>query len=115
MTDKDIISILSTYKQIKWKQLKSDIKEYLLNRYNDNYSITEKMILKESYYRILNNIDSCPICPICGNKCKFSISKYLFTCGSKKCSANECEMLGEPLELPEKKRRNIFQKPRLFR
>ena len=91
MTDKDIISILSNYKQIKWKQLKPDIKKYLLNRYNDNYSITEKMILKESYYRILNNIDSCPICPICGNKCKFSISKYLFTCGSKKCSANECQ------------------------
>jgi hypothetical protein len=91
MNDNDVIEYLLKYKQIKWKFLENNIKEYLLNRYDDNYSSCEKLILKESYYRILNNIEKCPICPICGNKCKFSYFNYLKTCGSPKCLAKECQ------------------------
>ena len=58
MTDNDIINDLSNRKQIKWKFLDNNIKQYLLNRYDDNYSSCEKLILKESYYRILNNIEN---------------------------------------------------------
>ena len=78
MTDNDIINDLSNRKQIKWKFLDNNIKQYLLNRYDDNYSSDEQQILKESYYRILNNIEKCPVCPICGNKCKFSYFIYFY-------------------------------------
>ena len=91
MNDNDIINDLSNRKQIKWKFLDNNIKQYLLNRYDDNYSSCEKLMLKESYYRILNNIEKCPTCPICGNKCKFLSFSYSRTCGSPKCLANECQ------------------------
>ena len=91
MTDNDIINDLSNRKQIKWKFLDNNIKQYLLNRYDDNYSNDEQQILKESYYRILNNIEKCPVCPICGNKRKFSYFIYLKTCGNHKCVAKECQ------------------------
>ena len=91
MSDNDIINNLFNRKQIKWKFLDNNIKQYLLNRYDDNYSSCEKLILKESYYRILNNIEKCPICPICGNKCKFLYFSYSKTCGSPKCLAKECQ------------------------
>ena len=91
MTDNDIINDLSNRKQIKWKFLDNNIKQYLLNKYDDNYSSDEQQILKESYYRILNNIEKCPVCPICGNKCKFSYFIYLKTCGNHKCVAKECQ------------------------
>lgn len=91
MSDNDIINDLSNRKQIKWKFLDNYIKQYLLNRYDDNYSNCEKLILKESYYRILNNIEKCQVCPICGNKCKFLYFSYSKTCGSPKCLANECQ------------------------
>ena len=91
MNDNDIINYLSSRKQIKWKTLDKNIKEYLLNRYTDNYSLLEKNTLKESYYRIFNNIEKCPICPICGNKCKFLYFDYSKTCGNHKCLAKECQ------------------------
>ena len=101
MTDEDIILILSKYKQIKWKFIDNNIKEYLLNRYNDNYSIDEKFILKESYYRILNKFNICPTCSICGNKRKFLYyeNKYSNTCGSPKCLAKECQKRREQTNL----------------
>ena len=91
MTDLDIITILSTYKRIKWKQLNTDIKEYLLSRFNDLSSVDEIDKLKEAYYRIVNKIETNPTCPICGNKNPFRNKKYLKTCGSPKCMANECQ------------------------
>lgn len=91
MNDNDVIKYLDKFKIIKWKLLDNSYQNYLINRYNDFYSIEKTDILKESYYRILNNIDVCPICPICGKKCKFTLNKYLKTCGSPKCSAKECQ------------------------
>ena len=99
MNDNDIINDLSNRKQIKWNFLDNNIKQYLLNRYDDNYSTEKTDILRESYYRILNNIDVCPICPICGKKRKFNSNKYLKTCGSKKCLANECQKRREETNL----------------
>ena len=91
MTDKEIIDILGKYKIIKWSLLHDNIKTYLLNRFNDNYSTNIINQSKESYYRIQNNIDICQRCQICNNKCKFNGSKYILTCGNPKCSARECQ------------------------
>ena len=91
MNDSDIIKYLDKFKIIKWKLLDDLYQNYLINRYNDFYSTEKTNILRESYYRILNNIDVCPICPICGKKRKFSSNRYLNTCGTNKCLAKECQ------------------------
>lgn len=91
MNDSDIIKYLDKFKIIKWKLLDDLYQNYLINRYNDFYSTEKTNILRESYYRILNNINVCPICPICGKKRKFSSNRYLKTCGSNKCLAKECQ------------------------
>ena len=67
MTDNDIINYFNQFKtnrKINWKKLPKDIFEYLKNRYNDNSTD----LLKESYARIINNIEILPECPICHKK-----------------------------------------------
>ena len=73
MNDKDIIDIFYTNKNKINSHLTNDtylnkhldIKQYLLNRYSDSLSI------KETIYRIKNNIEIRPVCPVCGNNLKF--------------------------------------------
>ena len=57
------------------------VKEYLLNRFDDSFDI------EENARRIKFNIETIPLCPVCGNKCKYIGSKkvYYFCCGDKKC------------------------------
>lgn len=65
-----------------------NIQKYLLNRYND-LTINSKTILKESLYRILNNIEIRKKCPICGKYTTFNpLKKY---CYNDHCSTS-CEM-----------------------
>ena len=85
MTDNDVIEKLKNKKQIKWfllDKFEPNIYKYLLNRYNDSESI------QESYYRILNNIEIRPICPICGGKLQFYKKTFRSTCINKKCKIN---------------------------
>ena len=74
---------------IRIKKNKYDnIKNYLLNRFDD-LSINSKTILKESLYRILNNVEHRLKCPICGKYTKFNPLKLL--CYNDHCSTS-CEM-----------------------
>ena len=78
-----------TYKFIDFKKLNNipqDIKTYLINRFNDSYSI------KETIYRIKYiseniNVEHKPKCPICGNPVIFLNKRTrLYTeCCSVKC------------------------------
>ena len=56
-----------------------NIRNYLMNRYNDSNNI------KESIYRIYFNIDTRPICPICGRLTNFDL-KIENSCYTKYCS-----------------------------
>ena len=56
-----------------------NIRNYLMNRYNDSNNI------KESIYRIYFNIDIRPICPICGCLTNFDL-KIENSCYTKYCS-----------------------------
>lgn len=47
------------------KHLEPDVKEYLENRYEDSESI------KETIWRILNDIEQRPVCKICGGRVEF--------------------------------------------
>lgn len=84
MTDNDIIIYLSNKKNIIWKYIPNNIKEYLANRFDDSES------LLESYVRLKYNIFEHPKCPICGKLLKFNNHKnlpvYQKYC-SYKCSA----------------------------
>ena len=81
MTDNDIIIELSKFKKIPWKLLNNDIKYYLSNRYKDIDDI------KESYFRIKNNIEESKKCKYCNNKVHFLsyIYGYSETCNNKEC------------------------------
>lgn len=66
-----------------------DVYNYIKNRYNDTVSTNDKELFFEVYYRIKNNIDKIPLCPICGNKVYFiHVGNYYYyakTCNSKIC------------------------------
>lgn len=61
------------------------IYNYLINRFDDcsNY--------KEAIYRIKNNIETVPICPVCGNKLKYSEALR----GYRKYCCRKCESIVE--------------------
>ena len=64
------------------KYYSQSIYEYLLNRYNDSYS------LKETIYRIKYNIDKRPVCKKCGKEIRFIGGKEIFTLFCCKSCAN---------------------------
>lgn len=70
------------------KQKYPNIKNYLLNRYND-LTINSKGILKESLYRIMRHIEYHTKCPICGKYTTFNPLKE--SCYNDHCSRS-CEM-----------------------
>ena len=83
MTDKDIISYFKNITVHNWNNIPEEYKIYLNNRFSDSESI------KESYWRILNNIEIRPVCHICGSKVKFigkSNNVFSKTC-SKECTS----------------------------
>ena len=70
---------------IKWNNLPKKYDNYLKQRYSDNVSNN----LKESYLRIIYNINVIPKCPICGNPVKYlgnEKNPYNKCCNNKKCS-----------------------------
>lgn len=58
---------------------------YLLQRYDDNVSKTDKLILSESLYRILNKIESAPKCRVCRNAVNYTPTRGYARFCSKKC------------------------------
>ena len=89
MTDIDIYEYYKNknfnYKCIRW--FPEEIKQYLLNRFND-YTCEQNKYIHESLYRIINNIEIAPKCPYCNKSRKFkSITQgYLQTCCSNYCT-----------------------------
>ena len=86
MTDQDILNFIiskNTGNILKFKLNKlnddHEIKIYLKNRYKDFVSYPETI------YRIKNNIDIKPICPICSKPVQYKFRKYVKTCGDPLC------------------------------
>lgn len=101
MNNHDNIIILTFFNENKklsnkyWKFIKRikknqyiNIQKYLLNRFDD-LTINSKTIIKESLYRILNNVEHRNKCPICGQFTKFNPLKE--NCYNDHCSTS-CEM-----------------------
>ena len=86
--DNSIIEYINKYKNIHkifqpTKVLSEEQILYIKNRFNDTSD------LKENIYRLLNNIENVPLCPVCKKeKRKWNGSSYNKYC-SKKCSALE--------------------------
>lgn len=70
--DKYIIENFPFNKKNYWKCVSNEVKDYLMNRYDDSESI------QESYYRVINHLEIRPVCKVCGNKLKFNIHLRLF-------------------------------------
>ena len=80
------------YMKPAWLKLHPDINNYLINRYTDSLS------LRETLYRILLDIETRPVCPICGGEVRFDANHrfhrnrngwpFMKYC-SMKCGAND--------------------------
>ena len=88
MNDNDVLNYFNKWKYIPWARVKSEYKDYLLNRFKDTIfyeNITDT--LKECIYRLRNNIEEIPKCPICGKPRKSYLYAYGQSCGNKECVA----------------------------
>lgn len=68
---------------------------YLKTRYSDNTS--DKLWLRETLYRLLNNIETPPVCKTCGNPVTFTNNSYPAFC-CPKCRNNDPEVLAKNKE-----------------
>ena len=79
ITDEFLKIYFQKYKLIPWSHLPEKIEQYLLTRYKDCNNI------RESYYRICNNLNEVPKCEYCKeNKVKWIGRSYT------KCCCKEC-------------------------
>ena len=89
ITDKDIIEYCFIGDKFNFHALnriikqKPDYLEYLKNRYVDSDS------LKETIYRIKHNIETKPVCPVCGNPLPFKGRLYSKHCSTRCSSLNK--------------------------
>jgi len=81
MTDEDIITYYKDKHIHNWNNIPDKHKEYLNTRFSDSCSY------KESIWRIIYNIETRPVCQICGKPVKFIGRKKIIF--NKTCS-NEC-------------------------
>lgn len=65
--------------------------DYLMQRYSDNSSDS----VKESYYRLVHNIDVRPTCKICGKPLEFKVNdaRYQGIYCSRKCQNSDPDMI----------------------
>lgn len=66
---------------------------YLLQRYDDNVSCSEKLSVSETLYRMLNNLDSVPLCKVCGGPVRYTPARGYADFCSKKCQNSDPEVL----------------------
>ena len=102
--EKDIIKYNNDH-VIKWKLLKNDWQEYLLHRWVDCTNV------KESFFRILYNIQEKPLCKVCGKPAKFyGMKNYIYseTCGCKECS--KINRHNGLINMPNDKKQKIKEK-----
>ena len=87
------------YIRDKWLDENILIKQYLLNRFNDNCSNISEII-----YRIKNNIENIPLCKMCNNPAPFRDFQFGYsTYCSSKC-AHQCN------DTNEKSRKSLLLK-----
>lgn len=86
----------SSRRRESWLSKHPILYNYLVNRYKDSKS------LRETLYRIYNNIETIPTCPICGKDCHFNLSSGVFT----KCCCKKCA----DLYIKEKREKTLLEK-----
>ena len=108
MDDNYVLNYIQKYNgKFKCNYLPNDIKEYLLNRYEDCDS------LNESYFRIKNNLNESPKCIICGNHIKFNGRNYNKTC-CKDCAKEYSKQNREKACLIKYGVKNPYQIPNII-
>ena len=89
---------------------KHNFYDYIINRYNNNtLSIEDKHYLRECLYRLVNNIETPPVCKTCGNTIKFSYTKYPIYC-SRYCSIHDVDVLKKISESCSKSLKNVYNR-----
>lgn len=87
LNDENVLEYFNKWHYIPWRRIDKNYKDYLLNRFKDkNIYEDEHNTLKECLYRLKNNIEEIPKCPICGKNKKSYIYWYGASCGNIECS-----------------------------
>ena len=89
---------------------KNNFYDYIINRYNNNtLNLEDKHYLRECLYRLVNNIETPPVCKICGNALKFCYTKYPIYC-SKYCSNHDEDVLKKISESCSKSLKDAYKR-----
>ena len=89
---------------------KHNFYDYIINRYNNNtLSLGDEHYLRECLYRIVNNIETPPVCKTCGNIVKFCYTKYPTYC-SRSCSNNDEDVLKKISESCSKSLKDAYKR-----
>jgi hypothetical protein len=89
---------------------KLNLYDYIINRYDNNtLTIDDKYYLRECLYRLVNNIETPPVCKTCGNTIKFSYTYYPIYC-SRYCSNHDEEVLKKISESCSKSLRDAYKR-----
>ena len=89
---------------------KHNFYDYIINRYNNNtLSFGDEHYLRECLYRIVNNIETPPVCKTCGNIVKFCYTKYPIYC-SRSCSNNDEDVLKKISESCSKSLKDAYKR-----
>lgn len=84
MTDQDFLQYFNSINKRHTDKIlkeKEEVYKFYLNRYKENDTI------KEVVYRLRNNLEEKPKCPICGQDAKFDYNKnhYIKCCENRQC------------------------------
>ena len=117
LSDKDIFNYILPKGKIipqrcvKKVLVKKGFYEYLLNRYSDNTidKNNESLYIRETLYRMIHNIDTIPVCKICGTKLKFSGVSYPNYC-SRNCSNHDEDVIKKMSESCSKSLKHVYEK-----
>ena len=89
---------------------KHNFYDYIINRYNNNtLSFGDEYYLRECLYRLVNNIETPPVCKTCGNIVKFCYTKYPTYC-SRSCSNNDEDILKKISESCSKSLKDAYKR-----
>lgn len=89
---------------------KQNLYDYIINRYSNNtLNVEDKHYLRECLYRLVNNIETPPLCKTCGNTLKFSYNKYPIYC-SRYCSNHDEEVLKKISESCSKSLKDVYKR-----
>ena len=115
LSDKDVIEYIAPNGNLIPQRClpsvlkKHNLYDYVVGRYDNNtLDKNDVYYLRECLYRICHNIETPPICKICGNPITFSYTKYPTYC-SRSCSNKDPNVLDKISKNCSKSLKKVYE------